>query len=124
MRTRTITLVLALVALCAVVAFAADVTGKWVATQERNGQTMTTTFNFKAEGSTLTGTVSGGRGGDVQISEGKIDGDNISFAVVRTMGDREMKTTYKGVVSADEIKFQVTMREGTPAREIIAKRAQ
>jgi hypothetical protein len=125
MRTRTITLVLALVALCAMVAFAADVTGKWVATQEgRNGQTMTTTFNFKAEGSTLTGTVSGGRGGDVQISEGKIDGDNISFAVVRTMGDREMKMTYKGVVSGDEIKFQVFMREGAEPREMVAKRAQ
>jgi hypothetical protein len=46
--------------LMAVAAFAADVNGKWTAEmQGRDGQTMTTTFNLKADGSALTGTVSG-----------------------------------------------------------------
>jgi hypothetical protein len=124
MRTRTVTLAVALLVLFTFVVFAGDATGKWVAEQQgRTGQTMTTTFNFKVEGTTLTGTVSG-RGGDTPISEGKVDGNNISFAVVRTMGDREMKMLYKGVVSDNEIKFQVFMREGAEPREMIAKKAQ
>ena len=99
------------VALTFLVAFvwAADVGGKWEAeTQGRQGP-QTTTFNFKVEGTSLTGTIATSRG-ENPISEGKIDGNNISFVLVRMVGpnqDMEMKTTYKGVVSGDEIKFTV-----------------
>ena len=63
-------------------AVAADVSGKWISEREgRGGETMTTTYNFKAEGTNLTGTVSSPMGGDNPISDGKIDGDNISFVV-------------------------------------------
>ena len=92
---------------------AADVAGKWVAEQENPMGTQQTTFTFAVNGGTLTGTVSGGRGGDSEISEGKIDGDDISFAVVRTMNENEMKTLYKGKVSGNEIKFTVE-RQGAP----------
>jgi hypothetical protein len=92
-------------------AFAADVAGKWI--NEREGQQgpVQTIFNFKVEGATLTGTVSG-RGGDTEISEGKVSGDDISFAVVRKMGEMEMKTLYKGKVAGDEIKFTVERQGG------------
>jgi hypothetical protein len=63
-----------------------------------------TTFNFKVEGTTLTGTMASTRG-ESTISEGKVNGDEISFVVVRKMGENEMKTTWKGKVSGDEIKF-------------------
>ncbi len=93
-----------LVALAAAV-YAADVTGKWVAeTQGRNGPTQTT-FNFKVEGTKLTGTMQGAQGEPAEISEGKVEGDNISFVVVRRFGENEMKMTWKGKVSGDEIKF-------------------
>ena len=122
-------------------AYAADVTGKWVAeTQGRNGPTQTT-FNLKAEGANLTGTVTlpgmmGGQPTDVAITEGKIDGNNISFVVVRKVGPEgqqfEMKTTYKGAVSGDEIKFTVERQmpagmgggRGGGPQEIVAKRAK
>ena len=78
-----------LVLVMAVSAVAADVTGKWVAEQQGpDGQARTTTFTFKAAGATLTGTVSG-RQGDTEISEGKVNGDEISFVVVRKMGEME-----------------------------------
>ena len=49
-----------LMAVALVAAYAADVTGKWTAqVPGRGGQTTETTFNFKADGSKLTGTVSG-----------------------------------------------------------------
>ena len=104
--------------------WAADVTGKWTADmQGPNGNTMTTTFNLKADGNNLTGTVSG-RNGDTNITDGKVDGNNISFTVVREMQGNQMKMNYKGTVDGDTIHFTV-MREGQEGqgRQFDAKRA-
>lgn len=94
-------------------ALAADVAGKWVSeSQGRQGQGPTqTTYTFKVEGTTLTGTVSG-RQGDTEISDGKVNGDDISFTVIRKMGEMEMKMLYKGKVAGDEIKFTMEMEGG------------
>ncbi len=115
-------LVLSLV--LAATAWAADVTGKWVAqVPARNGQTREAVFNLKAAGGQLTGTVSSPRG-ERQISEGKIDGDAISFTVVVEFNGNSMKFFYKGKVAGDEIKF-TREREGGPEgpREFTAKRS-
>jgi len=109
--------------LAAVAAFAADVSGKWVAqVPGRNGQTREVTMNLKADGATLTGTVSG-RGGDNPISDGKIDGDNISFTQTLEFNGNSVKLIYKGKISGDEIKFTREREggEGQPA-EFTAKR--
>jgi autotransporter translocation and assembly factor TamB len=107
----------------AVAAFAADVTGKWTAeVAGRGGNTMTQTFTLKADGAALTGTVSGGRGGDASITNGKVDGDTISFDVTREMGGNSVTMHYSGKVAGDEIKFKME-REGGQAREFTAKRA-
>ncbi|HLK19373.1 MAG TPA: hypothetical protein VKT81_10465 [Bryobacteraceae bacterium] len=110
---------------CALVAasFAADVTGKWTYEMQGRQGAMTATLNLKAEGNTLTGTVSG-RGGETEISDGKIDGDNLSFTVVREFNDRKITMKYTGKVTGDGIKFKVEA-EGSdrPAREFVAKRA-
>ncbi len=97
---------------------AADVTGKW--TSERQGrdggQPSITTYTFKAEGAKLTGTINmpgfmGQPSTDVEITEGKIEGENISFVVIRKIDMQgqamEMKSTYKGKFSGDEIKFTI-----------------
>jgi len=113
-----------LAGLLAVAAFAADVTGKWTAeTPGRGGRAMQQTITLKADGNTLTGTMSG-RGGETAISDGKIDGDNISFSVVREFQGNSMKMNYTGKVSGDTIQFKV-QREGgdQPPREFTAKRS-
>jgi hypothetical protein len=106
----------------AVVALAADVTGKWTyETQGRNGP-QTATMNLKADGSTVTGTVSG-RGGEIQISDGKIDGNTVTFTVVREMQGNKITSKYTGTVSGDEIKFKIETEGGQiPAREVTAKK--
>ena len=104
---RTKILLIGAVAMLALLAsaWAADVTGKWVAqTPGRDGATSETTFTLKVEGAVLTGTVTNPRG-ESTISEGKVNGDEISFMIVRKMGENEMKTLYKGKVSGDEITF-------------------
>jgi hypothetical protein len=107
----------------ALAAFAADVTGKWTYEMQGRNGAMTGTINLKADGSTLTGTVSG-RGGETEISDGKIDGDNVSFTVVREMNGNKVTMKYTGTVSGDGIKFKV-QSEGSdrPAREFVAKKA-
>ena len=112
-----------LTALLAVGAFAADVTGKWSAeVQGQNGQARTQNFDFKADGNKLTGSLEG-RQGATPITDGKIDGDTISFNVVREMNGNTMKSVYVGKLSGDTIAFKMTMegRDG-PAREFTAKK--
>jgi hypothetical protein len=108
--------------LLAVVALAADVTGKWSAeVPGRGGNTQTMAINLKAEGNQLTGTVSGRRG-DNPISDGKINGDDISFNVVLDFQGNSIKMIYTGKVAGDEIKFKREV-EGRGSTEFIAKRS-
>jgi hypothetical protein len=135
-----ILLVGAFLLLALAAAYAADVTGKWVAEMPGRNGTTQTTFTFKVDGAKLTGTMQGAQGDPVELTEGKVDGDNISFVTVRNMGGNEFKITWKGTVSGDEIKLTREFaggmggpggggmrggggRGGAPA-EIIAKRAK
>jgi hypothetical protein len=125
---------IAVLAVFALAASAADITGKWVAQiPGRQGGTMEQTFNFKQAGEKLTGTISSMRG-DQEISEGKVVGDSVSFVTVMSFGGNEMKMVYKGTVAGNEIKFTRTM-EGGPGgggggrgpggpMEFVAKKAQ
>jgi len=113
-----------LFALFAVVACAADVTGKWVAqVPGREGQTRETTFNFKADGDKLTGNMTGPGGQETPISDGKISGDTISFVVTLERGGNTMKFNYTGKVAGDEIQMKREGSQGQP-REFVAKRAK
>ncbi|MBM3812363.1 MAG: hypothetical protein FJW20_12110 [Acidimicrobiia bacterium] len=109
---------LCILAVIAVGAMAADISGKWEAqVPGRGGEPRATTFTFKVEGDKLTGTMSDGRGEAVAIENGKVSGDTISFSVTTQRGKRG----YTGTVSGSEIKFK---REGGQnAQEFTAKRA-
>jgi hypothetical protein len=104
-------------------AMAADVSGTWTGEQQGRNGPMTVTLNLKAEGNTLSGTISG-RGGETAISDGKIDGDNVSFTVTREFNGNTMKMKYSGTVSGSEMKLKVE-REGSnqPARELTLKKS-
>jgi hypothetical protein len=104
-------------------ALAADITGKWKAeVPSRQGGTREQTFNFKADGDQLSGSISG-RQGDIAIMGGKISGNTISFTVKMEYGGNSVEQKYTGTVSGDEIKFKREGGQG-PAREFVAKRAQ
>lgn len=112
-----------LFALGTVSALAADFNGKWTAeVQGRNG-TQTVTFDFHVDGSTLTGKVTTPRG-DTDISNGKVDGDNISFDQTLNFNGNSFTLNYKGVADGDTIKFTRTFGGGDrPPQEFVAKRA-
>ena len=74
----------ALVLLPVAVARAADFSGNWQGTIEANGEKVHLVYDLKAEGNKLIGTVEG-PAGKLNLEDGKIDGDKISFQV--TFGD-------------------------------------
>lgn len=120
---KTLVVCLFLVGLGAVAAWAADISGQWVAeVPGRQGQTQTMTFTFKVDGDKLTGTITTPRG-ESAISDGKIQGDELSFTQVVEFGGNQMKFLYKGKVVGDEIRF-TREREGGQGRtqEFVAKR--
>ena len=109
-------------ALASVTALAADFNGKWTADVTTPRGTQTLTFDFHVYGTTLTGKVTSPRG-DSDITEGKIDGDNISFVQVMKFNDNEIRFVYKGAISGDEIKM--TRQAGDrPAVDVVAKRVK
>lgn len=125
-------LLIAILAVGFTAASAADVNGKWVAQVPGfQGDTFEITFNFKAEGEKLTGTI-GSPMGEREFTEGKISGDNISFVLVLSPpgGEGSFKIVYKGKVSADRIQFTQSFEggpgggEGFPPVEYVAKRAK
>jgi len=84
--------------------YAADVDGTWTGTVQGPQGDLNIVFKFKADGATLTGTTLGFDGAEVAIKDGKIDGNNISWNVTFDFGGMPFMISYKGVVSADQIK--------------------
>jgi hypothetical protein len=136
--TKKLLFVMTILLVVSFVAVAADVTGKW--TYEAPGMggrpARPTTITLKADGSKLTGTVPGfgGRGGgggtppaDQEISNGKVDGNNISFEVKRQTQNGEFVSKYEGTLNGDELKLKITrpgMQGGDPTTtEVVAKRS-
>ena len=117
------TLVLAVLTLALLAsAYAADVAGKWTAEVESPRGVMQYTFEFKVDGANLTGKMISQRG-EVEIQDGKVSGDEISFLQVLRFQDREIRLQYKGKVSGDEIQFTRTVGD-RPPQEFVAKRAE
>jgi hypothetical protein len=100
---------LALLGVFSFVAAAADPSGTYKAEmQGRNGNTQTITINLKADGGNLTGSITTPRG-DNPISDGKVDGNNVSFVQKMSFNGNDMVIKYKGTIDGDSIKFERSM---------------
>ena len=103
---------LVLLAALAITAAAADISGNWKATAEGPNGAMERTFTFKVDGNKVTGESTSSMMGKSEISEGKIEGDTVSFVLTGKFGDQEVKLNYKGKISGNEIKFTSEMAGG------------
>ena len=91
--------------LLAAPALADDVDGKWAGALATPNGDITIAFEFKADGGTLTGSMSGPDGAPILIKNGKIEGDKIIFAVTVDFGGMTFDLGYTGVVTPAEIKL-------------------
>jgi len=109
---RRLTFLAMAMALVSFAAWAADVSGKWTGQMASpNGEGFTITFNFKQDGSKLTGNVQGPQGDPIEITQGKVDGDKISFVVTIDVNGG-MKIMHDGTINGDEIKLNTKSDSG------------
>jgi hypothetical protein len=121
--TRRVWLVVALCAIALVPVRAADISGKWTASFDTQIGKQNYTFDFKVAGTTLTGRAKSDNG-DVEIKEGKVAGDTVTFVENLNFQGMELKISYTGkIVSDDEIKFTRDVA-GIANEELTAKRAK
>jgi hypothetical protein len=103
---------------------ATDITGTWagdMAGPDGGAGGFHLSFTFKQDGDKLTGTVQGPQGDPIAITDGKIDGDKISFKV----SVNDMTIIHEGTISAagDEIKLSSKSDRG-PSGDLTLKRTK
>ena len=105
MKTHITLLTLAVASLSA---FAADITGTWKAEFETQRGLQKYTFNFKQDGANVTGKASvemTDQKREAEFKDGKVEGDTVTFVEPLSIQGNEIKITYTGKISANEIRF-------------------
>lgn len=97
-----------------------DATGNWKASIDTPNGTQVQTFALKMDGGKVTGTIASEMMGSMQIAEGKMDGDKISFSITSDYG----VIRYAGTVSGDTMKLTITVGDGQFTFDISASRAK
>ncbi len=96
---------------CLAFSFAAlaaeDPTGNWQATIDTPDGGHDQTFALRMDGDKLTGTI-GAESGNLEISDGKMNGDKISFSA--TGGQFVLR--YSGTISGDKMTLVVNVGDG------------
>jgi hypothetical protein len=103
---------------------AADPSGRWSATFMTQVGEQVYTYEFIVNGTTLTGTAKGSLTGEGKISDGKVDGDTITFVENTTYMGMPLAFNYTGkMTSADQIELSRTLMD-FEAEKATAKRAK
>ena len=100
-----------LVTACVVSAMAAtDLSGTWRGPMDGGGVAL---FHLKTTDKSIGGTMVGPDGKDYPISEGKLDGDKVSFTVDSQWQGMPVKLLVTGTVSStDEMKVHIASDNG------------
>ena len=114
----SIVLVFALVAS----ALSADITGTWKASFDTQIGVQNYTYTFKVDGTKLTGHAKS-EYADVDISDGTIKGDDITFVESFDFQGMPVRIEYKGKISGDEIKLSRNVAD-IATEEAVAKRVK
>jgi uncharacterized protein YggE len=107
----------------AVVASAADITGNWKADLETPQGKVQVSYSFKQEGGALTGTWQAAQSPTVEISDGKVTGDKVSF-VVKMGANGGITFAHEGKIDGDEIQLTMKPSGEFPGSTVVAKRVK
>lgn len=111
-----------LMMLFAFTAAAGDISGTWKGTADTPNGSIERTFVFKVDGNKVTGETSSQMMGKSVIQDGKLEGETVSFSIVVNFQGNELKLTYTGKISGNEIKFHVEGPGGEPSIDYVAKK--
>jgi hypothetical protein len=80
-----------------------DVSGEWKSAFKRqDGTSMETTLHLKQTGDKLAGKSSWGNGNETELQEGKVQGDEVSFRIIRERDGRTITTKYRGKIQENQ----------------------
>jgi hypothetical protein len=104
-------------------AAALDVSGSWAGAFDFNGTSVPVIFKLKSTGATVTGTVEGMGAAPVDIHDGKIDGETLTFTVNVDYQGQTYALNYKGKISAAGIDFDFGTADGSWGATVNAKKS-
>ena len=113
----------ALVLTLAVSAFAQSAAGKWTASFDTPVGMQNYTYEFVVDGEKVTGQAVNSQRGAVDIQEGKLSGDTISFVEMLDIQGQSIRIEYTGKISGDEIQFHRQVGD-FGSTDFVAKRSQ
>ena len=103
------------------IAYAAGATGKWTATFNTQVGEQKYTWDLTAAGSKLTGKYTS-TNGNGEITDGKVDGNNLSWVENLDYQGMPLRIEYKATLSGDELKISRKVAD-VATEEGVAKRA-
>ena len=112
-----------MISILALVASAADITGNWKADLQAPQGQVQVSYTFKQAGEALTGTWQAAQSPTVEITEGKVTGDKVSF-VVKMGPNATIVFAHEGTVSGDEIQLTMKPSGEFPGATVTAKRVR
>lgn len=102
--------------------FGADASGTWKASFDTQVGVQNYTYTFQVDGNKLTGRAKSDNG-DTEITEGKINGDTITFVENLNYQGMPLRIEYTGKLTGDEIKFSRKIAD-VATEELVAKRVK
>ncbi len=122
MKTPRIVYCILLIVFLAMAVSAADITGNWKGDLETPQGKVQVNYAFKQDGETLTGTWQTAQSPTVQITDGKVTGDKVTFNVVVSAAG--MTFAHEGKINGDEIRLTMKPSGEFPGSTLIAKRVK
>jgi hypothetical protein len=101
---------------------AIDLTGVWKGSFDANGTNMSVSFNLKSASSVVTGTLEGVGATPIDIHDGKIDGNVVTFWLNADYQGQTYVLNYKGNVTADHIDFAFGTADGAWGTTVTVKK--
>jgi hypothetical protein len=107
-------------------AHAADVSGTWKGAFEFQGASVPLAFHLSVAGSEVKGVIEGTPVSAIEIHDGKLDGNTITFWVNIDHPGQPVKLIYKGTLSAsgDEIAFTFGTDDGGWSAQLTVKKSR
>jgi hypothetical protein len=103
-------------------AHAADVTGTWTGAFNFQGASVPLAIHLATAGSAVSGVVEGLPTTPVDIHEGKVDGDIVTFWVNTEYEGTTYKLIFKGKAAGGQIAFSLGTEDGSWGADLTAKK--
>lgn len=108
----------------AAAAVPAEVSGDWKGTFDFNGTDVPVVFHFKGSGAAVTGTIDGMGQAPIEIHEGKVAGDTLTFWVNVDYEGQSYTLMYNGKVTSASIEFQFGTADSSWGSSVTAARVK